>query len=981
MSVPNKAFDQALQKYLVSVRPTFTPSHPDEVLKVVRTYVETNRLHRSMDWAASGVSLNPEIAGAVWGCIKFIFTVVCNYSAYFNKITTVLKDVSRRLHFYQAYAVDLYKNSSRVQEALADAYGSILKFCFKVDCIFRDQVSRKQLSSFRIFLKSMSPWSSAQLDDIVTELDATRLILESEVQHDDRVETYYERRAAQLGREQMQQMIARQENRLWLLSQREKRWDTEAVKEEHKEAESHRRAFLKKISHASCEDKHEECCLKLHENSSSGQWLLNLPQYQEWKSGRAGFLWFYGKPGIGKTVLTSIVIQDLLRQSTDNAAAVAYFYCQHDQTAKTEPLKILGTILYQIVSRIPASRIQQLEDNKISLTTVMGLEKLIKMACEDFSRTYVVIDALDECANGGAQVTVLASLKRLHSSSRLHILILSRWTSQMDRMLRAIPSFDISDSGGILSDLREYVHRRVYSPAEDEPVVRISNPDLRQAIVDTLVERADGMFLWVDFQILHLCEQQTDHDIRSSLTQLPRGLDATYVRSLTSMSTLDERRRMRAKRALQWLVCTRTLISLELLQQCIAVDDMDDEWDPENVVTDPMALISDCANLVQITEADGRKFVHFVHASVKEFLTTARRNEELSLETRYFIFESIPNGHLSVFKTCLKCAQLFEKHVGQIPCAALIKYIRGTEYLWHLHHTDRVAELATLLGMYLQMFSMRMSPLNQRDENGEAVDTMNALHIAADLSCHRLVEYMIASYGFDVMQRDLLGRTPLHYAAGCPLTQFQFADASLRSTRFLLTKGADVHAADKHGCTPLHLVTRTWFSYDNEGAQLFMTLRSSDVDHLTGHVQAEADASGRYPREISPVTSVASFHVMGKHSAESNVRDTLLKIAQKAGVHVDDRYAMAHASIGHIRSVSRHLIELLLESGADPNKPDSLGQTPFRGIIRGGGGSGPWRMNIRPSGSGANVLTSEVLASTSVKIDKSAMGKLEAIIR
>ncbi len=90
--------------------------------------------------------------------------------------------------------------------------------------------------SFRIFLKSINPWGSAQLDDIVAELDATRLILESEVQHDDRVETYYERRAAQSGRQQMQQMIARQEDRLRLLSQRERRWDAEAVEEERKEA-------------------------------------------------------------------------------------------------------------------------------------------------------------------------------------------------------------------------------------------------------------------------------------------------------------------------------------------------------------------------------------------------------------------------------------------------------------------------------------------------------------------------------------------------------------------------------------------------------------------------------------------------------------------------------------------------------------------------------------------------------------------------
>lgn len=53
MPANNRAFDQALQKYLLSLRPTFTPSHPDEVLEVVRAYVETNQLHRSVDWAAS----------------------------------------------------------------------------------------------------------------------------------------------------------------------------------------------------------------------------------------------------------------------------------------------------------------------------------------------------------------------------------------------------------------------------------------------------------------------------------------------------------------------------------------------------------------------------------------------------------------------------------------------------------------------------------------------------------------------------------------------------------------------------------------------------------------------------------------------------------------------------------------------------------------------------------------------------------------
>jgi DNA replication protein DnaC len=49
----------------------------------------------------------------------------------------------------------------------------------------------------------------------------------------------------------------------------------------------------------------------------SGQWFLEGKAYSAWKKEDNSFLWLYGIPGCGKTILSSIIIEDLLNKGVD----------------------------------------------------------------------------------------------------------------------------------------------------------------------------------------------------------------------------------------------------------------------------------------------------------------------------------------------------------------------------------------------------------------------------------------------------------------------------------------------------------------------------------------------------------------------------------------------------------------------------------------------------------------------------------------
>jgi len=63
---------------------------------------------------------------------------------------------------------------------------------------------------------------------------------------------------------------------------------------------------------------------------STGTWILQSSEFKDWMDHKSRVLWCPGKPGVGKTILASIVINHIQELfETDDEAAVVFIYCNH----------------------------------------------------------------------------------------------------------------------------------------------------------------------------------------------------------------------------------------------------------------------------------------------------------------------------------------------------------------------------------------------------------------------------------------------------------------------------------------------------------------------------------------------------------------------------------------------------------------------------------------------------------------------------
>ncbi len=77
------------------------------------------------------------------------------------------------------------------------------------------------------------------------------------------------------------------------------------------------------------------------------RWVLDNPEFQQWRDGQDRLLWIKGDPGKGETMLLCGIIDEL----TKSPASVSFFFCQaHDARINTA-VAVLRGLIYQLVSQ------------------------------------------------------------------------------------------------------------------------------------------------------------------------------------------------------------------------------------------------------------------------------------------------------------------------------------------------------------------------------------------------------------------------------------------------------------------------------------------------------------------------------------------------------------------------------------------------------------------------------------------------------
>ncbi|KAG4444289.1 hypothetical protein IFR05_000264 [Cadophora sp. M221] len=252
-------------------------------------------------------------------------------------------------------------------------------------------------------------------------------------------------------------------------------------------------AFFGKVDPRS---NHEASLNLLH--PLTGLWMSEGEVFQSWLLNRNSKLWLSGIPGAGKTIMAASLIEETMRRSSPKRG-VAYFYCDYKDSEKQDPVNVLGSLAAQLSrqSEHAFSLLQALYSSchpKDHPPMSPKLSDLTRTICEmttSFDHISIIVDGLDECGNHVCSVT--DSITSLASDSNTSVLVLSRDIHDIRGSLEE--QYSHLDIAARSEDLKLYVAAEIEtrSRKHGRGQLQIRNPQLKEHILKTLVDRADGM--------------------------------------------------------------------------------------------------------------------------------------------------------------------------------------------------------------------------------------------------------------------------------------------------------------------------------------------------------------------------------------------------------------------------------------------------------------------------------------------------------
>lgn len=224
----------------------------------------------------------------------------------------------------------------------------------------------------------------------------------------------------------------------------------------------------------------------------TGVWFTESPEFQNWLHGSKQTLFCPGIPGAGKTTIAAIAVAHLWKHVQDQNIGVAYIYCNYKTQADQTATELAATILSQLYQERPsiAESVANLYDRHADRRTRPLLEEIqttLRAVVSEYSKVYVVVDALDECLDhDGSRSQLLAMLRTLQSTANLSLMATSRFIPEVEQKFSLSPRLEIRASA---SDVKRFVAGQIYRL----PGCVQREDELQKAVQDKISVAVDGM--------------------------------------------------------------------------------------------------------------------------------------------------------------------------------------------------------------------------------------------------------------------------------------------------------------------------------------------------------------------------------------------------------------------------------------------------------------------------------------------------------
>lgn len=374
---------------------------------------------------------------------------------------------------------------------------------------------------------------------------------------------------------------------------------------------------------------------KLHRQS--WEWILQTSEYQNWMNDPViSLLWIKGGAGKGKTMMAIGLIEELSKQRENT---VAYFFCQNANRELNTLESIIKGLILGLVNQhteLKASLRRRWDTKRERFTEDCTswrnlwniLLEMLGNQCK-LSNVYLVVDALDECPDGGMAEFLRLIVRNGLDQSSLKWLLTSRPLDIAEReLLTGHEQTQVSlelNSAFTSQAVKAYIAHKVDELSSYQRYKSSLKGNLRAE----LSAKAEGTFLWVSLVCKKLEKVPQEKALRT-IQDLPPGLHALYNRVMDQLREGESDDVNKCMRLLKVLILVYRPLDLAEIPAVTGLTDGDHE-----------TLINRCASFLRRQKNN----IEFVHQSIRDYL---RKENAQSIFQLYTSF-----GHHDISLGCL----------------------------------------------------------------------------------------------------------------------------------------------------------------------------------------------------------------------------------------------------------------------------------------------------------------------------------------
>ncbi|KAM0544845.1 hypothetical protein ACHAPJ_011590 [Fusarium lateritium] len=294
--------------------------------------------------------------------------------------------------------------------------------------------------------------------------------------------------------------------------------------------------------------------------------LLEIDQawtgFTSWlESNDQEIFWVRGKPGSGKSTLMKFVIENestsrLLVSWRPDARIVSHFFWKIGSPPQNSIKGLLCSLLYSALDGNSAMIDRVLEHFKASSSkdsyhdwSVRDLEEVLFLTLESqIQPICFFIDGLDEVSDKERILDVKRLITKLNAFNNIKVCVSSRPETQLLNMFDAMGVRNLRLEDLTRPEMAAHVRKEFQAVQADKQV----SPSFREELADMLLEKAEGVFLWLFLAMKSVIGGIQNRDdqmtLRQRLYELPRELEDLYAEMWSRLNANNSVYRKTAER-------------------------------------------------------------------------------------------------------------------------------------------------------------------------------------------------------------------------------------------------------------------------------------------------------------------------------------------------------------------------------------------------------------------------------------------------